>query len=145
MCYDTLMDLAAVAKATEHPDVLVAYSFGSAGTSRERPDSDVDVAVIFREDATQGERFTATCEISERVACAAGREHADVVDLARASPLLAHEVLRSGRLLLSKDEATRVRVAARQTMRYIDTRPMRRQLDDGVMRRIQQDSFGRLT
>jgi hypothetical protein len=67
-----------------------------------------------------------------------------VVDLETAPPLLAHEILRNGRLLLSRDERRRVPVVARQIMRYIDTRPMRRVLDDATFRRLREGALGRV-
>ena len=129
---------------SEVPEVGAAYLFGSRAGSGGRLDSDVDVAVLFRPEVDAARRFQLRCELGERLASAAGTERADVVDLEAAPPLLAREVLRHGRLLLSRDEAARVAVVARQTMRYIDTRPLRRVLDEATFRRIREGSFGRL-
>ena len=126
-------------------DVLVAYLFGSAIRGRRRRDSDIDVAVIFGASLGPRERFRLRCELGERIAATSAVEFADVIDLEQAPPLLAHEILRSGRLLFSRDERRRVEVTARQVMRYIDTRPQRRVLDDATFRRLREGSFGRLT
>ena len=128
----------------DQKEVLVAYLFGSAESKRQRRDSDMDVAVILESSLASGERFRLRCELGERIAAAAGVELADVIDLEQAPPLLAHEILRSGRLLFSRDERRRVEVTARQVMRYIDTRPLRRVLDDATFRRLKEGSFGRL-
>lgn len=126
------------------PEVAVALLFGSRARGNARADSDVDVAVIFVPAADGARRFALRCELSERLARAMGVDRADVVDLEAASPLLAHEVLQHGRLLLSLDEPLRTRVVARQVMRYIDTAPMRRVLDDATFRRVAEGTFGRL-
>ncbi len=126
------------------PQVVAAYLFGSRASRRDHPSSDLDVAVIFASDVDAGTRFQTRCRLSERLASAARVPSADVVDLEAASPLLAHEVLRRGRLLLSRDEARRVRVVARQVMRYIDSRPMRRILDDATFRRLREGTLGRI-
>jgi predicted nucleotidyltransferase len=139
------LDDALVAALRPVPEVAIAYLFGSRGAGRARADSDVDVAVIFAPNVDPARRFELRCELSDRLAAAVRVDRADVVDLEAASPLLAHEVLRRGRLLLSRDEPLRTRVVALQVMRYIDTAPMRRVLDDAVFRRLQEGTFGRLT
>jgi len=139
-----MLDLRLSAVLGDVPEVGAAYLFGSRAADGGRRDSDVDVAVLFRPYVDEAERFRLRCELGERLATVAGTERADVVDLEAAPPLLAREVLRRGRLLFSRDEATRVAVVARQTMRYIDTRPMRRVLDEGTFSRIREGSFGRL-
>jgi predicted nucleotidyltransferase len=128
----------------DHAEIAAAYLFGSHAGEHPRRTSDVDIAVIFAAGVEAETRFRKRCILSARLAAAAGAASADVVDLESASPLLAHEVLRSGRLLLSRDEARRVRVVARQTMRYIDSRPMRRVLDEATFRRLREGSLGRL-
>lgn len=126
------------------PEVTAAYLFGSRSGGHARRASDVDVAVIFDRETDSQRRFLARCLLSERLASAARVESADVVDLETATPLLAHEVLRRGHLLFSRDEFRRVRVVARQTMRYLDGRPMRRVLDEATFRRLREGTLGRL-
>ena len=126
------------------PEVAAAYLFGSRVRDAQRHTSDVDVAIVFVEGVDDPTRFRLRCVLSERLAAAARVSSADVVDLEKASPLLAHEVLRDGRLLVSRNEARRVRVAARQTMRYIDSRPMRRVLDEATFCRLREGRLGRI-
>lgn len=128
----------------QFPEVVAAYLFGSRAREENRRSSDVDVAVIFSDAVTPERRFALRCRLSEGVARAVGVVAADVIDLETAPPLLAHEVLLGGRLLFSRDERRRVPVVARQIMRYIDTRPMRRVLDDATFRRLREGAFGRV-
>jgi predicted nucleotidyltransferase len=139
-----VLDQRLTAVLADFPEVVAAYLFGSRAGSRARRTSDVDVAVIFAASADRERRFEVRCILSERLAHAAGAGSADVIDLETASPLLAHEVLRQGRLLMSRDERRRVPVVARQIMRYIDTRPMRRALDEATFRRLREGTLGRL-
>lgn len=135
----------AVRKTLERfPEVAAAYLFGSRAGERHRPSSDVDLAIIFAEAVTPERRFEVRCILSDEIARAVGVAVADVVDLEAAPPLLAHEILRNGRLLLSRDERRRVPVVARQIMRYIDTQPMRRVLDDATFRRLRGGTLGRV-
>jgi predicted nucleotidyltransferase len=134
--------LAAVVRAL--PEVVAAYLFGSRAGERARQGSDVDVAVIFAPGVDRESRFRLRCLLSERLARTVRVASADVVDLEAASPLLAHEVLRRGRLLLSRDQARRLEVVTRQIMRYIDSRPMRRELDEATFRRLREGNLGRV-
>lgn len=126
------------------PEVAAVYLFGSRASERYSPSSDVDVAIIFTEAVAPERRFKVRCVLSEQIARAAGVAASDVVDLEAAPPLLAHEVLRNGRLLFSRDERRRVLIVARQIMRYIDTKPMRRVLDDATFRRLHEGALGRV-
>ncbi len=128
----------------ERNEVVVAYLFGSAVHGRRRRDSDVDVAVIFERGLVRSDTFRLRCELAGAVAAAAGVEFADVVDLEEAPPLLAHQILGTGHVLFSRDERRRVLVTARQIMRFIDTRPLRRVLDEATFRRLREGSFGHL-
>jgi predicted nucleotidyltransferase len=128
----------------DRSEVLAAYAFGSAVRGRRRQDSDVDVAVIFEAGLDQGDRFRVRCELASAVAEAVGTEFADIVDLEAAPPLLAHQILGTGRVLFCRDERRRVLVTARQIMRFIDTAPLRRVLDEATFRRLREGSFGHI-
>jgi hypothetical protein len=55
----------------------------------------------------------------------AGRR-VDLVVLNEAAPLLTHEAIRAGRLIVCRDEEERVRFQTRATARYLDTGYLRR-------------------
>jgi hypothetical protein len=55
---------------------------------------------------------------------AAGRR-VDLVVLNQAPPLLTHEAIREGRLIVCRDEDERVRFQTRATARYLDTHYLR--------------------
>ena len=128
----------------DRSEVVVAWVFGSAVRGRRRRDSDVDVAVLFDAGLVNTDKFRIRCELAGAVAAAAGVEFADVVDLEAAPPMLAHQILGTGHLLFSRDERRRVLVTARQVMRFIDTRPLRRVLDEATFRRLREGSFGHI-
>jgi predicted nucleotidyltransferase len=139
-----LLDEQLAAAIRTSPEVVAAYLFGSRAGGRLRRGSDVDVAVIFASGVDREARFRARCLLSDRLARVAHVALADVVDLEAASPLLAHEVLRRGRLFFSRDETRRLEVVTRQIMRYIDGRPMRRVLDEATFRRLREGTLGRV-
>lgn len=102
------------------PDLQLAYAFGSVVSGRATRGSDLDVAVLFadRVDAGRLDR------LSEQLSAAAGRS-VDLVDLAKASPLLAHQVIAKGTCLVRRDPRTQAAFETRTVMRYLDTRHLR--------------------
>ncbi len=102
------------------PDVRLAYLFGSAARGEERPRSDLDVGVLFEDDPAPEAINRLVAELERAV----GRP-VDLVVLGTAPPLLAHEVISRGTLLVCRDEDDRVRFAARTVARYLDTAPLR--------------------
>lgn len=78
------------------------YVFGSQGTPAARPDSDLDLAILPPRPLDPLERFRLSNALSE----AAGRQ-VDLIDLTRASTVMAKEVIRTGTLIAESDPARR--------------------------------------
>lgn len=105
--------------------LVCAYLFGSEARGEARPDSDVDVAVLFRHDpplSLDGLGLDLAAELEQRL----GRT-VDLVVLNRASPDLVHRVLRDGNLLLETDRAARVRFEVKSRAEYFDVLPYLRE------------------
>jgi uncharacterized protein len=102
------------------PHLRLAYVFGSVGRGQGRPRSDLDIAVLFGESPPPGtiDRLIVDLE------AALGRT-VDLVVLDTAPPLLVHEVISTGKLLLCRDEDERVGFEARAVARYLDTGHLR--------------------
>lgn len=116
----------------EFADVRLAYLFGSVAAGSARPSSDLDVAVLLtpKADATLLGRMTDALE------SASGRT-VDLVDLATAPPLLAHEITKNGKLVLSRDEDDRIAFVTRAIARYLDTAYLRRVQHDYLRERVE--------
>jgi len=104
-----------------HPEVRLAYLFGSAARGEGRPRSDVDIAVLFEQDPLPDAIDRLLVELEP----AAGRS-VDLVVLGTAPPLLAHEIISHGTLLVCRDQDERVRFEVRTLMRYLDTAHLRK-------------------
>lgn len=128
------------ARLEAEPDVLVAYLFGSEARGTAGRRSDVDVAVLLREDADVARRHL---ELIAAAGEAIGGRDADVVVLNEAPAALGYRVLRDGHLLLSRDERARVAHWVRTIDRYLDMAPMRRTLAEGLRHRLAEGRFGR--
>jgi len=76
----------------------VIYVFGSYGTPREHPGSDLDLAILPASPLDPLVCFATANELSDRLGIAV-----DLIDLTRASTVLAKEVLRTGTPLAVAD------------------------------------------
>lgn len=121
-------------------DVLVAYLFGSEARGTSGPLSDVDVAILLRDD---GDLHGRHLELIEVVATVVGSERADVVLLNEAPVTLGYRVLRDNHLLYCRDERARIRHWVTTVDRYLDMEPMRRIFAEGLRHRIAEGRFGR--
>ena len=108
-----------------HPDVLVAYIFGSVAKRQTHEGSDVDIAVLVSDDAMKSDPLQFRLKLISDLTSALGRSDVDVVLLNEAPPLLAHRVLRDGNLVLERSAASRVQFQVSTVNRYLDTQPMR--------------------
>jgi predicted nucleotidyltransferase len=104
-----------------HPEIRLAYLFGSAAEGRERDASDLDLGVLVEEPTD----YRALDQLQAELERAAGRD-VDLVDLRKAPPLLAHHVVSRGILLVSRDEDDRVAFTTKVVAKYLDTAHLRR-------------------
>lgn len=103
------------------------WVYGSEAAGRARADSDVDLAALFRERPAPVDLM----ELAGRAAALLGRP-VDLVDLDGASPLLAYQVLKHGRLVADRNPSRRYRftagIPARREDLLIHRRPIEKQL-----------------
>ena len=83
-----------------HPELDVVIVFGSMATGRQRPDSDLDLAVMAARPLTVAQRMALVGEL----ALVTGRA-IDLVDLRTVGEPLLGEVLVHGRRVLGSDQA----------------------------------------
>lgn len=139
-----------VAAALEEiPEVLFAYLFGSHAGGGTHALSDLDVAVYPDPGvrAEDDEGADADADLLSRLEGRLRRHfpntEVDLVLLDRAPPLLAERVVRTGEVVVSRDEARRIRWIVGVKSRYCDLRPLRRRLDRALERRVRTGAFGR--
>lgn len=82
------------------PGVTLAVLFGSSATGRQRPDSDLDIAVAASQPLTAAEKMALVEALAERT----GRP-VDLIDLKVAAGPLLGQIVRHGRRLLGSDKA----------------------------------------
>ena len=147
----TRMDLATAAERLRsafegRDEIIFAYVFGSTAQGRTHARSDVDVAVYVEPAALQhAERDSAwgyPAEVTGVAMDGLRMNDVNVVILNNAPPLLSDRVARSGRLVLSRDEACRRRWVVQVKSRYCDLAPLRRLLRAALEERVRAARFG---
>ena len=84
--------------------LAAVYRFGSSAHGLARPESDLDIAILPTAAVDPDDWF----ELREQLTTALGRE-VDLMDLSTTSPVMAMEVLTSGRLIFECDALMRGR------------------------------------
>jgi predicted nucleotidyltransferase len=118
--------IAAVVRVLERdPRIASAILFGSAGTTRERPGSDIDVALVAVDDEA--------ARLLERHALRVGAEcsleafrDVQIVVLESAPLPLAWQALSTGRYLFERDPRRRAVVVERILVAWVDAEVHRR-------------------
>jgi predicted nucleotidyltransferase len=124
--------------------VVLAYLFGSQAEGAARPSSDIDLAVLLPSSFTSVERFRIQLKLMDDCSTAFQRDDVDVAVLNEASPLLAYEVVKHGKLLY-EDETSRPAIdfAVYTLSRYADTAPFRNLQNQYLFDRIRQHKANR--
>ena len=106
------------------PGVVAVYVFGSVARAQERPDSDVDVAVLFTTapPATfDSQPYDIEAELERRL-----RRPVEIVVLNRAPVDLRIRVQRDGRVVVDRDRAARIAYEVRTRNEAWDLAPILR-------------------
>ena len=125
-----------------HPEVLVAYLFGSQARGRPTPFSDVDFAVLLSGAVPRESHLDYRIALTQELTRIFRSDEVQVVILNQAPPLLAYKVIFEGKPLLCRDELARLRFRTDATRRYLDTKALRRVQDTATGRRIREARFG---
>ncbi|HEX3126515.1 MAG TPA: nucleotidyltransferase domain-containing protein [Thermoanaerobaculia bacterium] len=101
--------------------IAAAWLFGSVARGTARSGSDVDIAVLFRDDpprTLEGYRFDLEAELERML-----RIPVQLIVLNRAPVDLTRRVLRDGKLLVNQDPSRRIRFEVRARNEYWDLEP----------------------
>src|SRR5216684_235287 len=113
-------EISQIRRAIRGLPVVTLYLFGSRARNLAGPISDYDFALQTRTGLTSRERFKLKLVLLERFTRALQTDHLDVVVLEDAPPLLAHRILREGKILFCGNVRERVRSEFRHLTAYLD-------------------------
>jgi predicted nucleotidyltransferase len=103
--------------------IVAAYLFGSTARGQAAASSDVDVAVLFDDSLEPPHLVAAAARLHSLLERVSPRP-VQVVVLNEGSPLLRHQVLRDGVVLMGEDDPRRVRFESAALCEYLDVLPM---------------------
>jgi hypothetical protein len=127
--------LEAIRALLQSASVELAYLFGSAASGLDRADSDLDIAVLLSRSVPRERHAEIRLRLTTELVGLTHTNDVDVVVLNEAPPLLAHQVITKGRVLLGERRVqTRFEVNAIQ--RYIDTKLLREYCARALERRL---------
>jgi predicted nucleotidyltransferase len=107
------------------------WLFGSQATGRATANSDIDLAVLFAKRPSAAERIELQATLAERLG-----HSVDLVDLDAASPALAMQVLKHGKLLVDRNPRRRIAFTAVLPSRYEDLRRLRAPIERMIAQRM---------
>lgn len=123
----------------EYP-IELAYLFGSYAKGKQSRTSDIDIALLFKQNYEAREELLIRGRIidqGERLL----RKKIDVVPLAKASPLLKYEIIRSGVVL--RDSPQRGTVESLALREYFDFRYYSEIYNQAMLNRIKHKTYFR--
>jgi hypothetical protein len=123
---------AVIAMLDAHSGADALWVFGSEASGNAGPESDLDLAVLFRQPPSTLERL----DLQARLAALAGRP-VDLIDLDHAPPPLAFQVLRNGKLRVDRNPSRRHAFASALTGRYQDVSFLRAPIIRHLTMRLQ--------
>lgn len=145
LCYNATMKKELLLKIqdrlSEMEGLVAAYVFGSSAQGIDHRLSDVDIALLFDPSIGQTALYHARVKAMALVG-ALCRKPVDVVILNHASPLLAFQVIKTGRLIVEHNRTQRCLFQMRACNRYYDLRPYLEYHLSHVIERIRREGLG---
>lgn len=101
-------------------DVEIFYLFGSGTSPRMSPISDLDFAFLLNRRFPEKKYFDFRLSLMEKFSRVLETEELDIVLLNQAPPLLAYEVIRTGKILFEKNRVDRIDYECKVLAIYFD-------------------------
>ena len=108
----------------DYPYIASAYLFGSHAFGKIGPMSDVDIAILLRDNALKGRELIHEEDyLSYRIAKAIQAKEVDLIELNRQGLIFVHNVLKTGKLIYDADPNFRIKFVSKVISDYCDFEP----------------------
>lgn len=108
----------------DQKDIEIAILYGSFAMGNITPLSDLDVAVLLRDTPAKERIIQRQCDLTTDMMGISKLNNVDVTILNIASPLLAHQVIKYGKVLKCIDENRYENLIESIINTYLDTKPL---------------------
>jgi len=124
-----------------YPNIAVVYLFGSYARGKNTPNSDLDLAIIYKEGAPSGRHLIHEEDyLAYRIGDALNVKEVDIINFNRQGLVFQHNVLKTGILIYDGDPSFRARYIAGVLSAYCDfeitLRKYSRFYYEGIKRRL---------
>lgn len=126
--------------ACRHPAIVAVYLFGSRAEGTARPDSDYDLAVLYRPGREPGSIVEARTSLQQRFEELFNRD-VDVVFLHLADIEMRYEIINKGKVVYCTDEEARTDFVDVVFRDYLDFKPFLAQFRREVAEAIREGHF----
>ncbi|MBM4306906.1 MAG: nucleotidyltransferase domain-containing protein [Deltaproteobacteria bacterium] len=119
----------------EYPYIAAAYLFGSHASDKATRDSDVDIAILLKDDRPKGRELLHEEDyLAYKIARTLGVKEVDLIDLNHKGIIFQHNVLRTGHLIYDADPEFRIRFETRVIIRFCDYEPTLRFIEKNQLK-----------
>lgn len=101
-----------------YPEIQAVYLFGSAAAGRQRPESDLDLAIVVRTPTLRPRKLDLLSDLARHGFC-----NVDLLFLDEADIVTQYEAVRHNRLIYEAEDFDRGALYARVVGRYLDFLP----------------------
>jgi predicted nucleotidyltransferase len=125
----------------DYPYIVSAYLFGSQASGKIGPMSDVDIAILLRDNAPKGKKLIHEEDyLAYRIAETIQAKEVDLIELNRQGLIFVHNVLKTGKLIYDADPDLRIKFVSKVISDYCDFEPTLRFMNkyyfNGYMMRL---------
>lgn len=125
----------------DYPYIASAYLFGSQTSGKTGPMSDVDIAVMVKDNSPKGRELMREIDyLSYRIEDTLSAGEVDLIVLNNQGLIFQHNVLRTGKLIYDADPDVRIKFVAKVISDYCDFEPTIRFMNnyyfEGYKRRL---------
>lgn len=123
----------------KYPQVLFSYLYGSYARNRTGPLSDIDIAFFFKRNLDKNRRDSIKTKIESELTDLVNREvnAIDLNDTNSLTPLLEKEIIYEGKLIFSKDEASRAHFESIAISEWLDWEPYQKFYDQSIIKELE--------
>jgi len=126
-------------KLKEDEDIIFVYIFGGYGKGKISPLSDFDIGIYLKENV---DIFEKKIYLNSFITSILKTDEVDIVFLNNAPCVLVHNILKTGKLLFSKDEKKRIEFVAKNIKEYFDMQYYLKRFKEDMFKRIEEGKYG---